>query len=535
MNLQIAAALLLFAKQGSTFSPTTSFQKSRSFLNSNNQDDLNADARRAARLVGYIPESERQLFTDALFNAGFQVMVGDNANAVDYSFSRATGMLKRERNSGNDDELAPQWVPLVKNMENVLVANGWSFLDPDENEPLSAFDVDAANIEGQYKPKWGGHFDKKIVLSQLGFSLQKLPTEEIQEEATALKSDLSRSVLLEGATDPPGVKETHNGVNFSGSMQHIPEGVFFCALGGMPLFSSFDLSPSTATSGWLSFSRPLSPDHVVLVEPKAGSLDQRVEVLCAKTGCHLGHYFGSDGYCINASALNFISSLEKSAGVPLQRPFSWKPLVNNHDRSSCLLSGVFRNLIQTETIILGAGCFWHVEFSLGRLPGVTSTEVGYAGGSVAKPTYEQVCHSNTGHAEVVRVEFDPTVLPPKQLLDCFLAMHDPTKVRAMGKHAQGTGQYRSCIFVESPEAKQIASDSLLECRSQLGKELSTEIRMVEHYWTAEDRHQYHDEKRNPEKHCTTFPSVVEWLSEYGKRAKSIMGSATTLDSQISTW
>ena len=137
-----------------------------------------------------------------------------------------------------------------------------------------------------------------------------MSSEEILAEASRLSSDtMTRQCLLEGATDPPGQKQTHNGYDFSGSVTNVEPGVFCGAIGGLPLFTTSDLSPTTATSGWLSFARPISPDHVRLIQPESSdAVDQRVEVVCALTGCHLGHYFGpQEGYyCINASALNFV-------------------------------------------------------------------------------------------------------------------------------------------------------------------------------------------------------------------------------------
>jgi len=195
----------------------------------------------------------------------------------------------------------------------------------------------------------------------------------------------------------------------------------------------------------------------------------------------------------------------------------------------------------------GAGCFWHVEHAIRQLQGVLSTQVGYAGGEITSHsvTYEEVCQGNTGHAEVVKVCFDPTILPADVSLDCFLALHDPTKTRALGKHAVGTGQYRSCIFVQSTTLETIAHKCIDDCRAQLGKELSTEIVLIPHtdtaacFHLAEERHQRHNEKRElqllldePLSSQKELPLLqicaVDWLSKYGKRSKSIMGSAETI-------
>jgi methionine-S-sulfoxide reductase len=279
----------------------------------------------------------------------------------------------------------------------------------------------------------------------------------------------------------------------------ITRGIFVCAIGGLPLFSSLDLSPTTASSGWLSFSKPLSGDHVVLVTPDPDASDQRIEVVCAKSKCHLGHFFGQgEGYCINASGLNFLPNdnlggpEEATTQSVLSHPISWRALDSNADLEPRhkLLREVLCRRIPIENVVLGAGCFWHVEAALRRLPGVVHTVAGYTGGKTSHPTYEQVCHEETGHAEVVLVELDPSVLGLRILMDSFLAFHDPTKVRAHGKHAQGVGQYRSCVFVQNSQAAQSAKEAIDCCQTQLQKELSTSLSVMEErlndwFWTAE--------------------------------------------------
>jgi hypothetical protein len=127
---------------------------------------------------------------------------------------------------------APRYIPVQIGMENVLVANGWSFLDPDESEPISAFDLDSANKEGQYKPKWG-HDDaimdeSTIIISSLGYTLQHDPFEVIvkasQNEGLTPQA---KKVLLEGGTDPPHIKATNNGYEFSAKTCTFPEGNLF--------------------------------------------------------------------------------------------------------------------------------------------------------------------------------------------------------------------------------------------------------------------------------------------------------------------
>ena len=135
------------------------------------------------------------------------------------------------------------------------------------------------------------------------------------------------------------------------------------------------------------------------------------------------------------------------------------------------------------------------------------------------------------------VEFDPMVLPTRVLLDSFLALHDPTKVRAHGKHAAGRGQYRSCVFVVSSGTASIAQDVIEDCASQLKREVVTEVRVMgtdlsSWFWKAEDRHQRHDEKRNGRNAEVDALSLVDWLEEYGRRAKSVLGSSETINQGI---
>lgn len=488
---------------------------------------------------------------------------GDKSSLVfTYELSRAAGMLKLVSTAATTDDgfEAPRWVPIVRGEEKVLVENGWSFLDPDEAEPLSAFDVDSANLEGQYVPKWGDSVDvaeigQQMMLSSLGYDIGPLSREDIVSEADALTNDQSKGVMLAGQTDTPGSKTTSNGCDFQGAagQADIPAGIFTCAIGGLPLFASTDLSPMTGSSGWLTFTRPISIDHVVHIEPEQGALDNRVEVVDARSKCHLGHYFfGSDGYCINASALCFIplESLDEDIPVgnvpPVSRPVSYRS-VSWDEYEPTTISPSIRNLksmldksVRYESVALGAGCFWHVEFALRRLPGVLATETAYAGGSTLSPSYRDVCEGRTGHAEVVKITFDPDILHFDVLFDCFLSMHDPTKVRSHGKHAEGTGQYRSSIFCENPEIYQAALSSLGRCREQLGKELSTDLRLIQqptpdsHFgegwcWKAEERHQRHDEnlKKTVGEEMTTL-SAREWLKQYGRRRATIAGSAETV-------
>jgi peptide-methionine (S)-S-oxide reductase len=142
-----------------------------------------------------------------------------------------------------------------------------------------------------------------------------------------------------------------------------------------------------------------------------------------------------------------------------------------------------------------AGCFWGVEATFRALPGVTSTRVGYTGGSLANPTYQDVCTDRTGHAEAVEVEFDPRKISYEKLLNVFWENHDPTQRNRQGPD-WGT-QYRSAIFYHSPEQESAAKASKqeLERAHRYSKPIVTQIVPATDFYEAEDYHQQYLEKR----------------------------------------
>ena len=146
-----------------------------------------------------------------------------------------------------------------------------------------------------------------------------------------------------------------------------------------------------------------------------------------------------------------------------------------------------------ETAAFGAGCFWQVEVEFRNTPGVTDALVGYMGGQVASPTYEQVCTDRTGHAEVVEVKFDSEEIPYEELLDVFWRLHDPTQLNRQGPDV-GT-QYRSAIFVSSDEQRRAAEASRERQQERHAKPIATTIETATSFWPAEDYHQRYLEKR----------------------------------------
>ena len=143
----------------------------------------------------------------------------------------------------------------------------------------------------------------------------------------------------------------------------------------------------------------------------------------------------------------------------------------------------------------GAGCFWGLELTFQKTKVVTSTSVGYSGGTTHNPTYEEVCTGRSGHAEVVQVEFDPSIVSYEELLDVLWGCHDPTTLNRQGPD-RGT-QYRSAIYYHSPEqeASAMASKAKADKSGRFSSPIVTEITSASEYYMAEDYHQKYLEKR----------------------------------------
>jgi peptide-methionine (S)-S-oxide reductase len=159
--------------------------------------------------------------------------------------------------------------------------------------------------------------------------------------------------------------------------------------------------------------------------------------------------------------------------------------------------------VGNEQATFGAGCFWGVEYVFRRVPGVLDAKVGYAGGRVANPTYEQVCYSNTGHAEVTQISFDPEKVSYDQLLEIFWAMHDPTQVNRQGPDVGD--QYRSVIFTHSDEQRVAAEASIKQAQSRFKKAIATQIEPLEAFYPGEDYHQAYYEKNGKTPYCHVVP------------------------------
>ncbi len=171
----------------------------------------------------------------------------------------------------------------------------------------------------------------------------------------------------------------------------------------------------------------------------------------------------------------------------------------------------FRLVCEVSTIkhaTFGAGCFWGVEEIFRKLPGIAATRVGYMGGTIGNPTYDDVCTDTTGHVEVVEVSYDPSRISYDDLLDVIWQLHDPTSMDDQGPYERGS-QYRGVVFAHDPdqEAAARASKAALERSGVYHAPIVTEIRPATRFWSAEDHHQRYIQKGGTH-HCSVFNRTV---------------------------
>ena len=175
----------------------------------------------------------------------------------------------------------------------------------------------------------------------------------------------------------------------------------------------------------------------------------------------------------------------------------------------------------TQTAVLGGGCFWCVEAVYDQLKGVRSAESGYAGGKSPDPTYDDVCGGRTGHAEVVRIEFDPEELSFEDLLRVFFTIHDPTTKDRQGNDV-GT-QYRSVIFAQSAEQRKVAESVIAELNTaRLWRDpIVTEVADAAPFYPAEQYHQEYFTRNGRQPYCQAVvaPKVAKFRKQFLDRLK----------------
>lgn len=174
-----------------------------------------------------------------------------------------------------------------------------------------------------------------------------------------------------------------------------------------------------------------------------------------------------------------------------------------------------------QTIVLGGGCFWCTEAVFKEVRGVTDVESGYSNGQVKNPSYQDVCTGTTGHAEVVKLEYDPAQVTTRQILEIFFTIHDPTQLNRQGNDT-GT-QYRSGIYYTTPEQKQEAEAIIAELTREKAwdQPIVTEVKPMENYWPAEEYHQDFFEKNPHQGYCMAVaaPKVAKFRKTFRELAK----------------
>lgn len=275
-------------------------------------------------------------------------------------------------------------------------------------------------------------------------------------------------------------------------------GLYVDIVSGEPLFTSLDKFDSGC--GWPSFTRPVDEAQIVERSDRTHGMI-RTEVRSKLGDSHLGHVF-PDGphptglrYCINSASLRFIplDQLE-SEGYGEYRAVLDRAGVDAGSRAIGPEPAHAPDGLSVAT--LAGGCFWGVEELIRQHPGVVDTQVGFAGGSTAHPTYRDVCNGDTGHAEAVRIVFDPARASYAEILELFFRLHDPTTLDRQGNDVGA--QYRSAIFYHDEEQQKIAEEvrARVAASGRWRRPLVTEIVPATPFTDAEPEHQDYLQK-NP--------------------------------------
>jgi len=275
-----------------------------------------------------------------------------------------------------------------------------------------------------------------------------------------LTPDAERVMVHKGTEQP-----------FTGKYVHQKaDGTYHCRRCDAPLFRSntkFD-----SGTGWPSFDSAI-PGAVREVSDADGA---RTEIVCSHCGAHLGHVFKGEGFtdknvrhCVNSVSLDF------------------EPAASSTASSQTSAAAYF-----------AGGCFWGVEHYFDQVPGVISAESGYMGGKTKSPRYEDVSRHHTGHAETVKVTYDPARVSYEELARLFFEIHDPTQKNRQGPDVGS--QYRSAVFVSSETERQVV-DKLISELEERGYDVATEVTAAGPFWKAEDYHQDYYERQGGAPSC----------------------------------
>lgn len=284
------------------------------------------------------------------------------------------------------------------------------------------------------------------------------------------------------------------------------QGVYTCAGCGLPLFSS-DAKFNSGT-GWPSFFQPISAENVANEHDNAYGM-LRTEILCGRCDGHLGHVF-DDGprptglrFCLNSESLNFTPSDQLAS---LADPATSHTTANDLQATTIAGGSPSDTSGALQTAIFAGGCFWCTEAAFAQLAGVADVESGYAGGNPETANYEDVCSGTTGHAEAIRIQFDPAKISFAQLLDVFFDAHDPTQLNGQGNDL-GT-QYRSAIFYADDAQHRAAQERIaaLNASGKFRRPIVTTLEPLVKFYPAEAYHQDYADK-NPNQPYVRYHSL----------------------------
>jgi peptide methionine sulfoxide reductase msrA/msrB len=276
-------------------------------------------------------------------------------------------------------------------------------------------------------------------------------------DKTASLTPLARRVLCDKATEYPNTGQYN---------ELAQQGTYLCRRCGLALFRGNNQFHSGC--GWPSFDDAIA--NTVLQRPDADG--RRTEILCARCHGHLGHVFVGEHlthknlrHCVNSVSLDFVGD---------------------------------ELVLDTEEALVAGGCFWGVEHYLKQVPGVIKVEVGYLGGHVSEPSYEQVCQGNTGHYEGVRIVFDRDRTDYSAIIKRFFEIHDPTQRDGQGPDLGQ--QYQSALFCYN-DAQVSVAKSLIHALELKGHHVVTRVLAAQPFWPAEDYHQHYYDKTHKSPYC----------------------------------